>query len=424
MKLKAGALHYVLVVAVIIAIIIFAFISLMYLQQKMTIKHGFAKETIANAQMGFDYLKGNEVPYDTPTTLDFFENKMAITTLTKKHWGIFDIAFVKSKIKNESFQKIGLLGTQNSKRDALYLQEKNTSLVLVGHTKIIGNVSLPKQGVKSGNISGTSYYGKQLIYGNTKTSTTSLPEINNIAFVKDFHKNYYKNTLENFELEAGLKRHQSFTENTLLYENTNSIRLANVTLSGNILIVSKTAILISPSAVLEDVILMAPIITIQSNVKGNFQAIATKKIGINSNCLLRYPTALMVFEAAVSLQPPSRGNQYEQQPKEENQIFIAKNSQVKGVLLFDSQSKSNPYNSQIKIDKKAIVTGEVYCTKNVALLGRVFGTVYTHSFIVKKAGGIYSNHIYDGGINSKKLPTQYAGLQINQTANAVAKWVD
>ena len=183
MKLKAGALQYVLVVSVIIAIIIFAFISLIYLQQRMTIKHGFAKETIANAQMGFDYLRTNEIRYDEETTLDFFENEAAITTITKKHWGIFDIGIVNSKIKNESFQKIGILGTQKSKRAALYLQENNKSLVLVGKTKIIGNASLPKQGVKSGSIAGTSYYGNQLIYGNRKRSSTKLPKINNIEFV-------------------------------------------------------------------------------------------------------------------------------------------------------------------------------------------------------------------------------------------------
>lgn len=422
MKLKAGALQYVLVVSVIIAIIIFAFISLIYLQQRMTIKHGFAKETIANAQMGFDYLRTNEIRYDEETMLDFFENEAAITTITKKHWGIFDIGIVNSKIKNESFQKIGILGTQKSKRDALYLKENNKSLVLVGKTKIIGNASLPKQGVKSGNIAGTSYYGNQLIYGNRKRSTTSLPKIKNIKFVKDFHKNYYNDSLENFELEDGQNLHQSFAENTLLYEDYNPIRLSNFKLSGNILIVSKTAITITSTAKLEDVILIAPKIYIQSNVKGNFQAIATKNIEVNSNCLLHYPTALMLFEKETPKK--QQANQQVQTLKIENKISIAKNSNVKGILFFDSENKTTNYNSQIKIDKKAIVTGEVYCSQNVSLLGNVFGTVYTNNFIVKKSGGIYINHIYDGVINTKKLPTQYAGLQINQSSNSVAKWVN
>lgn len=417
MKLKAGALQYVLVISVIIAIIIFAFISLIYLQQRMSIKHQFAKEAIANTQLGFDYLKHKNIEYHEEISLDFLDNAEAITTITKKHWGIFDLAIITSKVKNETFQKIGLLGTQNPKRDALYLQDNNQSLVLVGNTKITGTVSVPKQGVKSGNISGTSYYGNQLIYGNRKTSTSSLPKIKNIEYLRNFSNNYRKDAVENFELEEDLKLHQSFAKKTLIYEDNNAIILANVSLSGNIIVVSKTAITIKPSARIENSILIAPKIIIESNTKGNFQAIASKNITIQSGCELKYPTALILLDqekgAAIS----------NQQTKEMHQIKIAKSSVVKGMIVYHSEDKTTNYESQISIEENSVITGEIYCTKNLEMLGSVFGSVYTNNFIVKKAGGIYSNHLYNGVINSTKLPKQYAGLQIEKTSNTVAKWV-
>ena len=114
-KIKAGALQYVLVISVIIAIIIIAFISLVYLQQRMNIKHQFTKEAIAAVQLGFESLKQQKVSYNLKTPIHFYDNKTAVTTLIKKHWGIFDLAIVNSKVGNEFFQKIGLLGVQNSK---------------------------------------------------------------------------------------------------------------------------------------------------------------------------------------------------------------------------------------------------------------------------------------------------------------------
>jgi len=417
-KIKGGALQYVLVVSVIIAIIILSFISLIYLEHRLTLKHGFSKEVIANTQMGFDYLKGNTIAYDTETTLKISDNLKATTKVLKKHWGVFDLAIVSSKIKNEDFQKIGLLGTQNAKREALYLKDNNQSLILVGKTKITGDVSIPKQGVKSGNIAGTSYYGNTLIYGSKKTSTASLPKIKNLQFLKDFYKNYDDGSLKNFELENDLKLHQPFAKNTLVHENSTPINLANITLSGQIIIVSKTAIKVEATAILEDVILIAPTIDIEPNVRGNFQAIATKNITVHSNCLLRYPSALIVLEKETKNSRPNN------QGKELHKITIQEQSELRGIVLFHSESKSSNYKSQVSIQERAIIRGEVYCSRNLEMQGTVFGSVFTNNFIVNQSGSIYINHLYNGVINSKELASQYAGLQINQETNGVAKWVD
>lgn len=413
-KIKAGALQYVLVISIIIGILIFAFISLVYLQEKMSIKHSFTKEAISNTQMGFDYFKENEVPYNEKVVLPFIENTLATTTIEKQHWGIFDLAIVTSKVKNEFFQKVGLLGTENSKIEALYLKDNNQSLVLVGKATIIGNVSVPKQGVKSGTIAGVSYYGNQLIYGSQKRSAPQLPEIKNIAHVKIFYSNYVAVNTEDFELKEDLKMQQSFKEKTLLYEATNTINLENVILSGNLLIVSKSAITVAASAVLEDIILMAPEIRIANNVKGSFQAIATKNIEVGVGCNLSYPTALVLLDPGNTMPTNNK--------KEVPRIIIKKNTAIKGMLVFKSDNIGVNYDAQISIQENVNITGEVYCSKNLELQGSVFGAVYTSNFIVKKSGGIYSNHLYNGVINSKKLPEQYAGLQIYKASNAIAKW--
>lgn len=418
-KIKAGALQYVLVISVIIAIIIIAFISLVYLQQRMNIKHQFTKEAIAAVQLGFESLKHQKTPYDLKTPVHFYDNEIAVTTLIKKHWGIFDLAIVNSKVKNEFFQKIGLLGVQHSKREALYLKDNNNALVLVGKTKITGTVSLPKQGVKSGNIAGVSFYGNPLINGSRKASSSSLPQIQNIEFVKDFYQNYLTNEMKSIELEDGVKIHQSFTNTTGLYTATKPILLKNISLSGNIVVSSKTAIIVEASANLEDIILIAPKIKIEKNTTGNFQALARKSIEVASGCTLNYPTALILLNENDTSVQVFNG---EEQTKE--QIHVSKNTLVKGMVVYCSDNITSPYKTQIQIDDSAVIKGEVYCSKNLALEGSVFGSVYTNHFIVKKSGGVYVNHLFNGTINVKKLPIQYVGLLINNESNSVAKWLD
>lgn len=422
-KIKAGALQYVLVISVVIAIIIFAFISLVFLQQKMTIKQGFTKEAIANSQMAFDYIKQKEVDYNQEIKLNLSDNKLSNTAFIKKHWGIFDLGISKSKVKNEFFQKVALLGTQNENKDALFLRENNSSLVLVGKTKIIGNASLPKQGVKTGNIAGESYYGNQLIYGFKKQSTSQLPKVQNIEYLKNFIKNYDQENFINIELENNLQLHQSFTEKGLLYEDSNSIFLSNISLSGHILIVSRRQITVTESAKLEDVILIAPKIIITSNTKGNFQAISTKEITIEANVKLNFPTALVLL-AQSNNNNYSIPSQNQRQTKEEHFINLSKNTDVRGIVMYHSENMQSNFDAQIKIEETAKVVGEVYCSKNTELQGQVFGSIYTNNFIIKKSGGTYVNHIYNGEVNSKALPKEFAGLQINQSSNQVAKWVD
>ena len=115
-RAKAGALQYVLVVSVLVAIIVFAFISLVFLQQKIQIKNSFYKETIQNVQLGFDFLSKNDIVYDEIQEYKFSENEFERTEILKKHWGLFDLVIIKSIIKNEFFQRTGLLGSNNSEK--------------------------------------------------------------------------------------------------------------------------------------------------------------------------------------------------------------------------------------------------------------------------------------------------------------------
>ncbi|MGC1633475.1 MAG: hypothetical protein WA749_15300, partial [Gelidibacter sp.] len=65
----------------------------------------------------------------------------------------------------------------------------------------------------------------------------------------------------------------------------------------------------------------------------------------------------------------------------------------------------------------------VFCNNNTELRGTVYGTIYTSNFVAQQSGSIYQNHIYNGRILSKELPTEYIGLQLESTQKGVMKWL-
>lgn len=424
-KLKAGALQYTIFVSVLILLLVSAFITLVYLQQKLRVKASFFQETVYQATMGFDYVATHGIPYEEELELNFNEEVESNIILIKKHWGIFDVITSKSSVKNEFFQKTSLTGGFTSNKEALYLKENNKPLVLVGNTEIRGNVALPRQGVKRGNIAGNSYYGSQLIYGNTRLSTSQLPMIANKEYIKQLSNgNFLNDNITHFELEENLQKVQSFDESTLLYQSNGSVNLQFVKLTGNIIIRSTTKITISKSAVLKDVILIAPKIEVYDNVRGNFQAFATEQINIGKQCSLEYPTALTIIEKAVPIVNSEQESiTANTQLQTTNQITINYNSTVKGIVTYLSESTQNNYKPQIILEEIATIVGEVYCERNFELKGTVKGMVYTDSFVATQFGSVYINHIFNGRIIATELPEEYCGLQLPKTKTNVAKWI-
>ena len=108
---------------------------------------------------------------------------------------------------------------------------------------------------------------------------------------------------------------------------------------------SSTKITVSPSAVLKDVILIAPEIEIQNNVISNFQAFASKRISIGESVQLQYPSALILNKNQDISQPNNTGE------KEKPSIQIGKSSVVKGVLVYLGTDPLSNYKTQIELQK-------------------------------------------------------------------------
>lgn len=271
--------------------------------------------------------------------------------------------------------------------------------------------------MKRGNIAGHSYYAKELIYGAIYNSSKKLPSITNREHINNLAKGVFsQENIEFIELSEGLKKVNSFNNPTQFYKQQGVLNLHNIQLIGNIIIQSDKLIKVEKTALLNDIILIAPRIEIKDNVSGNFQAITSKGIAVGTNCNLSYPSALIVNEEESISSTNSKNDELVQ-------LIISSNSSIKGIVAYLSKKATSNYKTQVYIGENAVINGEVYCDKNLELRGNVYGSVYTNNFITKQYGSVYQNHIYNGSILLSRLPQQYVGLSMEGSMLKVSKWL-
>ena len=421
-KLKAGALQLTLFIVVVIALLLASFLILVHTHQRFQVQTDFVIETVENTNKGINYALQNSVQLNDTLQLNLLGEDYKTLKIHKAYWGIFEKISAQSQIKNQAFQKVALIGASQPKlsRMALYVEDNNKPLVLVGNTTVKGLAFLPQRGVKSGNISGHSYYGSELIYGNTKTSTT-LPELaaETLQQLERISENKIVGETQYIDLNQGDVFENSFMQPYQLVYSQNTIVLSNKTLTGHIIIQSQTEIIVENTSNLKDVVLMAPKISIKDNAKGAFQAFATESIDVGRHCYLDYPSALVVT---------IDGLDTETQPNPQSQelirpIHIQSDSLIKGVIVFTTNQTATTYEPHVVIEEKATVYGEVYCNANLELKGVMYGSVFTSNFIAKQFGSVYQNHLYNAKIIVDSLQQEFVGLTFKDSKKDIVKWL-
>jgi hypothetical protein len=419
-KLKAGALQLTIFIVVVIALLLSSFLILVYTQKSFETRTKFVLETIENANQGIYYALQHRVRQNDTILINPDETDKQIK-IHRGTWGIFERITSTSTIKNNSFQKSALVGASQPEthRTALYVEDNNKPLIVVGRTQIQGVAYLPKQGVRPGNISGESYYGRHLIYGIRKQSA-QLPELlNEIQENINDIQQKPQITSRNQVLDVTRKRvfKNSFFKPVQLLYRASPIILSNIELSGHILVQSDSRIVVEADTWLEDIVLIAPIIEIADNVKGTFQAFASEKIIVGKNCVLNYPSAMVLKEKQFIPTDSIRTDTLRRK------IHIKENSSIKGIVAYLGQYEPDNYEPQVILQENSLIKGEVYCEENLELNGNVDGSVYTANFILPRFGTIYQNHLYNSEINIDKLPRQYVGLLFENSNKTVAKWL-
>lgn len=416
----AGSLQFVLFIGVVIMLLLMAFVTLSHSQSFFGKKTELFINTVRKADSGLRYMLKNEQAQkdsiDLPIGLDSPVSLKGI----KEHWGSFEKYTIVSTAKKNRFVKTVLVGKKHpEKLPALYLQNNERPMIIVGNASITGDAFLAPQGIRPGNISGNSFYGDTPLRGSQRLSSSQLPKLNQDlrSHLELLSQNRFRARPDAIiPLSRDMKYANSFKQPTQ-YIYGDRMDLSGVSLTGNLIIQASQKIIVQASSQLQDVLLLAPEIEIKSNVKGTFQSIASKHISVGKGCVLGYPSALVIVA--------QRQNANQSSTTQRPAIFVDSKTDILGLIVYLSASEERQLAPKIGLSEKVNLWGELYCEQNLELKGNVFGSVTTKSFMALEGGSIYQNHLYNGTINSKRLHEQYVGLLMEDSkqSKGIAKWL-
>ncbi|SHI86125.1 hypothetical protein [Aquimarina spongiae] len=410
-------MQFALLISVVIALILGAFLLLTHVQSFFKIK---SNELIQASEIANQHiLQSLGDSLKTGDTISS-EQQQKTLKLNSNFYGAWTKVYAQVQSHNRKVHKSALVGTARTDRSAnLYLANTNSPLVVVGNTRIEGNAYVPKQGLKAGNISGNYYQGSRLYYGSVFESKTTLPQLKKewISYLESLSNGSFIDNLDNITLERDIEN--SFYTSGQIIISPSTIVLGNEKIAGNIIIQSNTAIVVEPTATLQNVILVAPKIIVKDNTKGTMQLFASQKLTIGKNCYFNYPSTIAFYDQT----RPSPTQNYNTQNRDID-FSIDKGTLIEGsvVYLQKHTSTQNRIKTHLKMAPGTEVIGEIYCQGSMDFEGIVRGAVYTQQFIANQSGSIYLNHIYNGKILTNPIPN-YAGLPFENTSNSVAQWL-
>lgn len=411
-------MQFALLISVIVAILLSAFLLLTHVQSFFRIK---SQELITASDLVHQHLVASlSAPKISKDTIETNIDQSTLKLMSSYH-GAWLKTVSKVTIRNKSMAKTAYTGSPlDPKSPNLYLANKNAPLVVVGDTRLEGNSYLPKQGIKAGNISGNYYQGSSLFYGRSMESKEQIPDLDPawIQYLTSLSTGALIDENSIISLEREIKN--SFHKPSKIIYSNQTMLLGNETISGNVVIQSTSKIIVTAAANLTDVVLIAPTIELHNNVKGRMQLIATKKIHIGKRCHLSYPSSVILIDKTI-VPTNTQGNNAQNRIA---MLAIDTNAKIEGTVTYLNNAKKtqNRIKTHIKVEKNAEIIGEIYCQGNIDFQGVVKGSLYTNQFIANQSGSVYLNHLYNGKVLRNPI-ADYAGLSFKNSKKKVAKWL-
>jgi cytoskeletal protein CcmA (bactofilin family) len=410
---KAHALYIVLVIALVIGTLSGLFILSAYYKKTVIVHHLILKRLDNNLNSAVELLLSDttEISADSITYLDLYDEGSDSISISKRSWGIFGLACVKAYCHPYKSSKTFFFGTAliDSMGVSLYLQDTGIPLRIGGNSFLKGVAYVPNAFAERAYVSGLSL-PTDPIRGEVKKSNRSLPVLKETDLEIFFGsvKQTQSDSTDSFADSDTIK--QSFSESHSLNLNQSKIEGA---FKGQVLIYDSSRIYISRTASLDDIIVWAPVIKVESGFVGTAQLFASDSLIIGDNCVLQFPSALVLLQRKSTNSPLA--------------MSIGKGSKIQGTLLTLS-SGSGAIDSIIKIEPQASVEGEIYSNGFLEIHNTIAGRVYAKKLTVRTPSAIYVNHLLDAVIDRSQLSPHFVGSQIMPTEGTsriqrVSKWL-
>jgi hypothetical protein len=344
-------------------------------------------------------IQSSEISSNDKLKFELFDNGI-ISHITKRDWGLFQLLNCSSSFKNDTISKTVLLSRKESKSDiALYVTNYDVPIKLIGECKIIGLKKIPKGYFENAYLNGIENHHN--LYGVIDTSSSKLPSLSGAPVIPSETE-----TISYESLEKNSQLFNSFKQTTKLLDVSELDVLEDISIRGNIIIVSNSNLIIKKSALIEDVLLVAnKNLTIEAGFKGNVHIIGKKQVEIQPEVQLKYPSSI-----------------YMNNDKDSVVVKLSKNSKIIGGVVISGNTYKGSLKRKFILEKDAIVIGSLYNYGTSQLEGKVIGSVYTDRLSINTTSLKAENTMLNTVIDHDSLPKNFVKLPLFTKRNMPQKY--
>lgn len=395
-RMKGGAIVYVLLLSSLISALFAGLLLISSYQRLLQNRLYYDALVRENLSSGLELLLHDENPKGGNFAIQLYDTTDDSLYARIEHWGLFSLVHLEAKHKQARAYKSALLGEAipQNQNYSLYLQDQRQPLSLAGKASIKGRAFLPKAGIRTGYFAGQGFHGSFPQEVEESRSTQQPLRYGRAAnFIRSGLREAGRGKMpaEHFSLQEVFQK-IPWTEKAFEYRSPYNIRLENSSLHGKSIFRSLGAIHVYPGTEIQGGILFAKEIRIKAGFTGNLQAFATEKIIVEKGAKLSYPSVLFL------------GNT--NQPAN---LILEEGAELEGALIFDKDFMGAELSREdyVKISNQAIVRGNVYASHHLDIRGKVSGSVYTGSFLLRTPASAYRNHLLDGELDFESLSPSY-----------------
>jgi hypothetical protein len=417
-KLRAAALVYALVMALIIAILSSSLVLYSWISAESIQANEKKIRMLDNVNSAINLLLAQQtlVGLNESKRIDLFGSGNDSVQLNRRAWGVFEVISASAVWKGVSFSKIALVGYRNVRDSTFcfYLCDNSAPLAVCGKTRLNGTCYLPSPSIKNAYIEGKNFVGEKPVYGIIHKSSKELPRFNKEPFgiITDMLSSGATETgniVDPSEIPDSIRG--SFSSPTIEISSQRKIILASKYLAGNICIRSAKEVLVANTVQLNGVIILAPKIRIEKGFKGSGQFYASDSILVGENVCFEYPSILGLARTKSS--------------RDNIAIDLKKNITINGDLFTYEKSPDNKKKIAISMSEGDTVRGQVFSIGSLSLRGTVYGSVTSSKLVLKTSSASYENHLLDVVIDRNKLSPYFIGINTWGTVEKkeVIQWI-
>lgn len=432
---RGSALIFALLMTTVLAVICAVVIRMEFFRLAFISKNIHKRKAVYYTEAGIYktlwYLSGHDGitkewrPVEEPVEV-FDDNRCYVTV---KEWGVYLAITSRITYKgiSDSLQVIAAEIPSSVYSQAVVVGDSEFPLVVTGRNKIIGDIEVSKEGVKTGKISGKGFEGKTPVQGKIRgRENPQMPFFDTSIFKKVFIR--YKNILQYRENCSYFFNDLHITDEIITECESRNIyidghifitdSLLSNPLRGPLRIISTGSIFITDSisirehvefisaeniyiknkvSIEQGIIFAEKKVEISGQSRINAQIFSREEIYIKNQAVVKYPSVL-----------------YSSGTVEDNtligKIIIGDNSKVIGTIILSPLERDMSVHKDetiIYITEGAAVAGVVYSHHFVELRGCVYGTVVTSSFYLYLPPTSYLNWLKDSVIDRSQLPDNF-----------------